>query len=57
VVSAFRSIMCDDREGLGLSAARASWLIGVSVRKYRELEAADAFPDFDTWDRISKPYG
>jgi hypothetical protein len=24
---------------------------------YRALEAADAFPDFDTWDRICKLYG
>jgi hypothetical protein len=38
VVSAFRDMMREDRERLGLSVARASWLLGVSVRRYRGLE-------------------
>jgi hypothetical protein len=34
---------------LGPSVARASWLIGVSVRRYRELKDGDSYPDFETW--------
>jgi hypothetical protein len=41
----------------GLRVCRASWLVGVSVREYREIEAGDRFPDSDTWDRICKLYG
>jgi hypothetical protein len=33
VTSAFRQMMRPDRERLGLSVARASWLLGVSVRR------------------------
>jgi len=36
LTSAFRQMMRDDREGLGLSVARAPGLIGVSLREYRE---------------------
>jgi hypothetical protein len=39
-------MMRDDRERLGLSAARASWLLGVSVRHYRELEDSESYPNF-----------
>jgi hypothetical protein len=38
VASAFRKMMRDDRERLGLSIVRASWLLGVSVPRHRELE-------------------
>jgi hypothetical protein len=31
-------MMRDDRERLGLSVARASWLLGISVRRYRLAE-------------------
>jgi hypothetical protein len=51
-MAAFRQMMRDDQERLGLSIARASWLLGVSVRRYRELEAAERYPDFDTWRRM-----
>jgi predicted transcriptional regulator len=50
-------MMREDRERLGLSVAGASWLLGVSVRRFRELEVGDAYPDFETWDRICKLYG
>jgi hypothetical protein len=36
---------------------RAAWLLGVSVREYRELEAGSHWPTFETWDRICKLYG
>jgi Helix-turn-helix domain len=57
VASAFRQMMRDDRERLGLSIARASWLVGISVREYRDLEAGEGYPDYETWDRICKLYG
>ena len=49
--------MRDDRERLGLSVARVSWLVGVSVREYRNLEFGETHPDFETWTRICKLYG
>lgn len=50
MASAFRQMMREDRLRLGLSVARASWLLGVSVRPYRSLEDGESYPDFDTWD-------
>jgi hypothetical protein len=41
----------------GLRIARASWLVGVTVREYRELEAGTTPPDWDTYDRISELFG
>lgn len=57
MASAFRQMMRDDRARLGLSVARASWLLGVSVRDYRALEDGESYPDFATWDRICALYG
>jgi hypothetical protein len=34
-------MMRQDCERLGLSIARASWLVGVSVREYRALETGE----------------
>jgi hypothetical protein len=42
VASAFRSMMKADRAQLGLSVVRPSWLLGVTVRRYREIEAGRA---------------
>ena len=33
------------------------WLIGVTVREYRELEAGTRVPDFGTYQRSSELYG
>jgi hypothetical protein len=57
VSSTSRRTMRDDPTRLGLSVARASWLVGVRVREYRGLEEASAIHDFETWDRICKLYG
>jgi Helix-turn-helix domain len=46
-----------DRKRDGLRVCRAAWLLGVSVREYRELEAGSHWPTFETWDRICKLYG
>jgi hypothetical protein len=34
-----------------------AWRFGLSVREYRELEAGERSPTFETWDRICKLYG
>jgi Helix-turn-helix domain len=46
-----------DRKRDGLRVCRAAWLLRVSVREYRELEAGSRWPTFETWDRICKLYG
>ena len=49
-------MMRDDCERLGLSIARASWLLGISVRQYRELEEGEDYPDSGTWARMVKVF-
>ena len=45
--------MREDRERLGLSVARASWLVGVSVRRYRQLEDGEQdYPTHAEWVRM-----
>ena len=56
-MAAFPVMMERDRKREGFRVCRAAWLIGVSVREYRELEAGTRSPDFDTWNRICKLYG
>ena len=36
---------------------QAAWRLGVSVREYRELEAGERVPGYETWDRICKLFG
>jgi hypothetical protein len=31
-----------------------SWLLGVSVREYRELVEGEAWPSYDVWKRIAE---
>ena len=45
ILAAFPSVMRRDRKREGLRVCRAAWLLGVSVREYRELEAGERFPD------------
>ena len=56
-LAAFPAMMERDRKREGLRVCRAAWLVGVSVREYRELEAGDRSPDSVTWERICKLYG
>jgi hypothetical protein len=56
-LAAFVRMLERDRKRDGLRVCRAAWLLGVSVREYREIEAGEMFPKFDTWDRICKLYG
>jgi DNA-binding XRE family transcriptional regulator len=46
------TMMERDRKREGLRVCRAAWLIGVTVREYREIEAGERDPDFDTWRRM-----
>lgn len=50
-------MMQRDRQREGLRVCRAAWLVGVSVREYREIEAGTCWPTCETWDRICKLYG
>jgi hypothetical protein len=36
---------------------RAAWLLGVTVREYRELETGDRMPDSRTWERMVEVFG
>ena len=56
-LAAYPSMMQRDRKREGLRVCRAAWLIGVTVREYREMEAGDRDPDNDTWDRLCKLCG
>ena len=57
LMAMFATMLRRDRERNGLRIARASWLVGVTVREYRELEAGMKPPDWDTYDRICKLFG
>jgi hypothetical protein len=56
-LAAFPAMLKRDRERRGLRVARAAWLCGVTVRQYRALEAGEASPAFETWDRMCKLFG
>jgi len=55
-LAAYATMMERDRKREGLRVCRAAWLIGVSVREYREVEAGDRIPSLDTYRRISELY-
>jgi predicted transcriptional regulator len=57
MASAFRQMMREDRERLGLSVARASWLVGVSACRYRELEQGEEYPSYGEWSRMVDVFG
>jgi hypothetical protein len=53
----YAAMMERDRKREGLRVCRVAWLIGVTVREYRELEAGDRFPEPRTYERICELYG
>jgi predicted transcriptional regulator len=57
MVAMFATMLKRDRERWGLRVGRASWLFGVSVHEYRELEAGTLKPDFDTYSAIVELFG
>jgi transcriptional regulator with XRE-family HTH domain len=56
-LAAFPTMLKPDRERNGLRLARAAWACGVTVRQYRELEAGEAMPSPDTYERIVRYFG
>ncbi len=53
----FPDMLKRDRRRRGFTVGQVAWRLGVSVREYRELEAGERFPTFETCDRICKLYG
>jgi hypothetical protein len=56
-MASFHDVLRREREQWGMRMAEAAWRFGVTVREYRELEAGERWPTFETWDRICKLYG
>ena len=56
-LAAYPWMMQRDRKREGLRICRAAWLVGVTIREYREMEAGDRVPEFDVWDRLCDLYG
>jgi predicted transcriptional regulator len=52
--SAFRGKPERDRQRAGLSVAKLSWVLRVSVREYRELVEGEAWPSYAVWERIEE---
>ena len=50
-------MLAADRRRAGWSVARAAYELGKGIRTYREIEAGDHSPNFETWDRICKLFG
>ena len=46
-----------DRIRSGLTVGQLAWRLGVTPRTYRELEAGECSPDFETYERICKLFG
>jgi predicted transcriptional regulator len=50
-LAAYPGMMQHDRKREGLRVCRAAWLVGVSVREYREVEAGERMPSLDVYRR------
>jgi Helix-turn-helix domain len=55
-LAAYSAMIQRDRRREGLRVCRAAWLIGMSVREYREIEAGNRTLSLDTYRRISELY-
>lgn len=49
---AYVEILPKARKREGLRVCRAAWLLGLTVRQYRALEAGELIPDPDLWRRM-----
>jgi hypothetical protein len=56
-LAAYETMLERDRKREGLRICRAGWLLGLNVRQYRALEAVDASPDLETYQRIAELFG
>jgi predicted transcriptional regulator len=55
-LAAYPRMLERDRRRHGLRVCRAAWLLGVTIREYRELEAG-AFPTSEVYERICEVFG
>ena len=57
-LAAYPAMMRRDRQRLGLRECRAAWLLGLTVREYRALEAGeDSLLVSWVWERMVALYG
>ena len=56
-VATLPTMLAEDRRRAGWSVEQAARRLGVSIGAYRELEAGDRSPNFETWDRICRLFG
>jgi len=56
-VTMFSDMLRRDRERSGLRIARVAWRLGITPAEYRRLEEEEAWPRFETYDRICKLFG
>jgi transcriptional regulator with XRE-family HTH domain len=56
-VAALPGMLEHDRKQAGWSFGQTAWRLGVSVREYRELEAGERWPNWETFHRICELYG
>jgi hypothetical protein len=50
-VAMLPTMLEQDRKRAGWSVGEASWQLGVTVREYRELEAGERWPNWETFHR------
>lgn len=53
----FGNFLRRERERWGLSVEQAARWFHVSPYRYREIEEGSAWPDWETYDRISRLFG
>ena len=57
-LAAYPAMMRRSRQRLGLRECRAAWLLGLTVREYRRLEAGeDDLIVADVWERMVEVFG
>jgi hypothetical protein len=56
ILAACPAMMRRSRQRLGLRECRAAWLLGLTVREYRALEAGDGRVTADLWSRMVKVF-
>jgi len=58
MLAAYPQMMRRDRERLGLRECRAAYLLGITVRQYRGIEAGDPGAlTADVWERMVAVFG
>jgi hypothetical protein len=57
-LAAYPAMIRRSRQRLGLRECRAAWLLGVTVRQYRQFEAgAEDAITADVWERMVEVFG